>query len=159
MFYSASKKTASYSSKTLSYLIKCMFLMCAFLFIGIFNCTDKVEAAMKACWSGTELYVSDDGGCDNGDWNANSIKVNGNGYANAVTLSTLNGASTEYTNIYNKFIGLGFSSSTGIYMGGGYAVDMTYYEADHCTGKKKVIIYYSKSKSADSWSEKTLTGN
>ena len=46
MYSCDDEKTRYTLYKTLFYVIKCIFLMCAFLFVGLFNEQDKVEPTL-----------------------------------------------------------------------------------------------------------------
>ena len=59
------------------------FVFCAIMFafvLFVAESTTQSKAALKYCYSGTAMYVSDDGGCSNDDWNANVVSTNASSY-------------------------------------------------------------------------------
>ena len=104
MYSCDDEKTRYTLYKTLFYVIKCIFLMCAFLFVGLFNEQDKVEAASvafntnntSACWnaSGTTLNVTSN--CTKYEYVVNFSHSVTNGSVTSIEEFYVNVGSTSY---------------------------------------------------------------
>ena len=104
MYSCDDEKTRYTLYKTLSYVIKCIFLMCAFLFVGLFNEQGKVEAASvafntnntSACWnaSGTTLNVTSN--CTKYEYVVNFSHTVTNGSVTSIEEFYVNVGSTSY---------------------------------------------------------------
>ncbi len=104
MFSCNDKKTRYTMCKTLSYVIKCIFLMCAFLFVSIFNEQDKVEAATvafntnntSACWNGSGTSLNVTANCSKYEYVVNFSHTVTNGSVTSIEEFYVNVGSTSY---------------------------------------------------------------
>ena len=94
--------------KSLSFVFCAIFFAFALVIAGEARGS---EAALKSCFSGGNMYVQDDGGCDIGDWNAMGVQHNSTLYEETSTYSasSLNGlqqaqiANTNGNFLFNSF--------------------------------------------------------
>ena len=119
--------------KSLSFVFCAIFFAFALVIAGEAR---ESKAALKYCYSGGNLYVQDDGGCDTGDWNAMGIKSSASTYKTYDnTLSSINDINEAQVYASNS----SYVASTQVrivYVPTGTV--LTYVENNNCTGKKYI---------------------